>query len=34
VTPEMAITLAEALETTPDFWLNAQRAIDLWSLNK
>lgn len=32
VTPEMAIKLAEALETTPDFWLNAQRAIDLWSL--
>lgn len=32
VTPEMAIKLAAALETTPDFWLNAQMAIDLWSL--
>ena len=32
VTPEMAIRLAAALETTPDFWLNAQRAVDLWSL--
>lgn len=32
VTPEMAVKLAAALETTPDFWLNAQRALDLWSL--
>ena len=32
VTPEMAIKLAAALETTPDFWLNAQMAVDLWSL--
>lgn len=32
VTPEMAIKLAAAFETTPDFWLNAQMAIDLWSL--
>ena len=32
VTPEMAIKLAAAFETTPDFWLNAQRAIDLWDL--
>lgn len=32
VTPELAIKLAAALETTPDFWLNAQMAIDLWSL--
>lgn len=30
VTPEMATKLAAALETTPDFWLNAQIAIDLW----
>ena len=34
VTPEMATKLAEAFETTPDFWLNAQRAVDLWSLNR
>lgn len=32
VTPEMAIKLATAFETTPDFWLNAQMAVDLWSL--
>ena len=32
VTPEIAIKLAAAFETTPDFWLNAQMAIDLWTL--
>lgn len=32
ITPEMAIKLAAAFETTPDFWLNAQMAVDLWSL--
>ncbi len=32
VTPEMAIKLAAAFKTTPDFWLNAQMAVDLWSL--
>ena len=32
VTPEMAIKLAAAFETTPDFWLNAQMAVDLWEL--
>jgi antitoxin HigA-1 len=32
VTPEMATRLAAAFETTPDFWLNAQMAMDLWSL--
>ncbi|HKY99660.1 MAG TPA: HigA family addiction module antitoxin [Rhabdochlamydiaceae bacterium] len=32
VTPEMAIKLAAAFNTTPDFWLNAQMAIDLWEL--
>ncbi|HEU63838.1 MAG TPA: addiction module antidote protein, HigA family [Chlamydiae bacterium] len=30
VTPEMAIRLAQAFETTPDFWLNAQQAVDIW----
>lgn len=29
VTAEMAIRLAAALGTTPQFWLNAQQAIDL-----
>src|SRR3990167_5903226 len=32
VTPEMAMKFAAAFETTPDFWLNAQMAIDLWLL--
>lgn len=32
VTPAMAIKLAAAFKTTPDFWLNAQMAVDLWSL--
>jgi addiction module HigA family antidote len=32
VTPEMAIKLAAAFDTTPDFWLNAQMALDLWEL--
>ncbi len=33
VTPEMAIKLASAFNTTPDFWLNAQMAMDLWEPN-
>jgi antitoxin HigA-1 len=32
ITPDIASKLAEALETTPDFWLNAQMALDLWKL--
>lgn len=30
VTPKMAISLSQAFETTPDFWLNAQQAVDIW----
>jgi addiction module HigA family antidote len=30
VSAEMALRLGAALETTPDFWLNAQQAIDLF----
>jgi addiction module HigA family antidote len=33
VSPEMAIKLGLAFDTSPDFWLNAQRAIDLWKLS-
>ena len=29
VTAAMALRLARALSTTPDFWLNLQRAVDL-----
>ena len=32
VTPEMAVKLVAAFNTTPDFWLNAQMAMDLWVL--
>jgi addiction module HigA family antidote len=30
VSPEMAIRLGRLFGNTPEFWLNAQRAIDLW----
>ena len=30
VTAEIALKLAGAFETTPDFWLNAQQALDLY----
>lgn len=29
VTAEMALRLGAALKTTPEFWLNAQKAVDL-----
>jgi len=29
VTAEMALRLGAAFRTTPDFWLNAQKAVDL-----
>jgi antitoxin HigA-1 len=29
VTAEMALKLGAALRTTPEFWLNAQKAVDL-----
>lgn len=30
VSPEMAIRLARFFGDSPEFWLNAQRAVDLW----
>jgi len=30
VTPEMALRLARVTSTTPDFWLNLQRDVDLY----
>lgn len=30
VTPEVAMKLAAALDTTPELWLNAQRNVDLF----
>ncbi len=34
VTAEMAIKLAAAFNTTPEFWLNAQKAVDLYKASK
>ena len=28
--PEMALRLSRLFGNTPEFWLNAQRAVDLW----
>jgi addiction module HigA family antidote len=30
VTAQMALKLAAAFRTTPEFWLNAQKAVDLY----
>ena len=30
VTPEMALKLGAAFQTSPEFWLNAQRVVDLY----
>ncbi len=30
VSPEMALRLARLFGNSPAFWLNAQRAVDLW----
>ena len=30
VSPEMALRLTRLFGNSPDFWLNAQRAVDLW----
>lgn len=30
VSPEMALRLAKLFGNSPEFWLNAQRAVDLW----
>ena len=34
VSPEMALRLARLFGNTPEFWLNAQRAVDLWEASK
>lgn len=31
VSPEMALRLARLFGNSPEFWLNAQRAVDLWT---
>lgn len=34
VTAEMALKLSSAFKTTPDFWLNAQKAVDIFSASR
>ena len=34
VTPKLAIKLGAAFNTTPDFWLNAQKAIDIYNASR
>jgi addiction module HigA family antidote len=34
VSPEMALRLARLFGNTPEFWLNAQRAVDLWDATR
>ena len=34
ITPEMAIRLARLFGNTPEFWLNAQRAVDIWDAER
>ena len=34
VTPDMALRLARAFDTTPDLWLNLQKNFDLWSAER
>jgi addiction module HigA family antidote len=33
ITPAIAISLAEAFDTTPQLWLNLQQAYDLWMVS-
>jgi addiction module HigA family antidote len=30
ITPDMALRLARAFDTSPDLWLNLQKSYDLW----
>jgi addiction module HigA family antidote len=34
VSPSMALCLSRLFGTSPDFWLNAQRAVDLWDTER
>jgi antitoxin HigA-1 len=34
VNTEVAMKLGAAFRTTPDFWLNAQKAVDLWEASQ
>lgn len=34
ITPQMALKLGAAFDTSPEFWLNAQKAVDLYRARK
>ncbi len=34
LTPNMALRLSKLFGNSPDFWLNLQRAVDLWQTEK
>jgi addiction module HigA family antidote len=34
VSPEMSLRLSHLFGNTPEFWLNAQRAYDLWMISR
>lgn len=34
VSPVMALRLSRLFGNTPEFWLNAQRAVDLWKVRR
>jgi len=34
LSPEMALRLARLFGNSPEFWLNAQQAVDLWDASK
>ena len=34
VSPEMALRLGRLFGNTPEFWLNAQQAVDLWEASR
>ena len=34
LSPEMAIRLSRLFGNSPEFWLNAQRNVDLWNANR
>ena len=34
LTPEMALRLAKLFGNSPEFWLNAQLAVDLWNASQ
>ncbi len=34
VSPSMALCLSRLFRTSPEFWLNAQRAVDLWDAER